>query len=246
MYGASKAFSTDGWEVARPSSPVVGVGFLPVADLRWLREADPPMAELYRTAGSDREPAVVDGAELGSWVAFADGLTIGVDHAPGLTCLVPFDGVEEWQVWNIHKETSQGFLSFRSLLEYQVAILEPISTLAELETVLVRAFDGDHSAIMRLRQTTAPEAVPRLVGLITDQRFGAMPVAALGRIGTAEAVEALAQLRSPQSASALGAAGTERARDVLAQWGEFYTPVTARRPSGRPDRRRPPRPPLGS
>ena len=224
LYGRSIAFSEDGWEVARGDSPVVGVGFLPVADLRWLRESDPGSAEIYRVAGPSPEPvpATVDGSELYSWTAFADGLKIAVDQHPGLTCLVPFDGMEEWQVWNIHFETCVGFLSFRSMLEGHVALREPITSIDEFEDVLQRASAGDLRAVRRLFHTIAPEAAPRLIELLEDGQLGGAAVAALGRIATTEAVEALVRLEPNRAGDGLATAGTERARDVLAQRGDYY------------------------
>ncbi|MFZ0161597.1 MAG: hypothetical protein WAL50_21405 [Kineosporiaceae bacterium] len=203
-------------------SEVVGIGWLPVAEVRWLRDVD-PVADMYRDAGEHREPATRDGDELRSWKAFADGLKIAVDRRPGLTCLVPFDEGSEWQVWNIHKETSRAFLSFRSMLEYQVQIREPITDLEDFEEVIARASDGDSLALQRLTRTTVPQAVPRLIGLIADPWLGAASVMALGRIGTDAAVDVLARLEPAAAARALGVAGTERARDILAQWGAFYT-----------------------
>lgn len=224
LYGANSTFSEDGWEVAREDSTVIGVGFLPVADLRWLREAHPQAAEIYRVAGArpERVPAAVDGAELQSWTAFADGVKIAVNMEPGLTCLVPFDGIEEWQVWNIHFETCVGFLSFRSMLEYHVAEREPITQMEEFEEILLWASAGDHRAVRRLFHTTTPEAVPKLVALVDDRSLARAAAAALGRIGTPESVEALAQMEPGQSSAALAMAGTDRARDLLAQHGDYH------------------------
>jgi hypothetical protein len=224
LYGASPTFSESGWEVARRESTVIGVGFLPVADLRWLREADPVLAEICRDAdlGSERGPAVIDGADLESWTAFSDGLKIAVDWQPGTTCLVPFDGMEEWQVWNIHKETGVGFLSFRSMLEYHVADREPITQMNEFQEVLLWASAGDHRAARRLSRTTTPEAVPMLIALVDDRILARAAAAALGRVATLESVEALAHMEPGQSSAALAMAGTDRARDVLAERGDYY------------------------
>jgi hypothetical protein len=152
----------------------------------------------------------------------ADGLVIATDKLPGTTCLVPVDGVDEWQVWNIHKETAQAWVSFRSFLEYEVGMREPITTVEELREVIGRAEEGDHLSTMRVSRTTVPEAVEILVAVIERaSRAATQAVLGLGRIGTAEAVDALARL-NPRPVSAEGAlalAGTEHARDVLVRWG---------------------------
>ncbi|MET0788395.1 MAG: SMI1/KNR4 family protein [Cellulomonas sp.] len=221
LYGATCVYSEDGFEEAPPESSVVGVGLLPVADLRWLRDAHPATAALYAGIGGPCEPVTHDFADPWPWAPFADGLVIDTDKAPGQTCLVPFAGLEEWQVWNIHKETSEAYVSFRSFLEYQVALREPIESVDELRAVIERASSGDYVATRRLSRTTAPDAVPVLAELV-DPRFGVQPALGLGRIGTPEAIAALVRLLPAGVEEALALAGTDQARDVLADWGEFH------------------------
>lgn len=212
-------------ERASSQSDVVGVALLPVADLRWLEDVDPTMAMGCEETGEDvsddvQPDPVVDGHEVWPWTPFASGLVIAVDHGPGTTCLVPVDGVDEWQVWFIAKESAEAFVSFRSFLEYQVAVREPITTRAETREVLERAAQGDLLAAIRLERVTAPDAVDLLVAHLEQLRHGGWPraVQALGRIATDEAVDALARLRPRGAEEALLLAGTPRARDVLASW----------------------------
>lgn len=139
LYGPSRstAGTEDQAEVPLPGSATPGIGFLPVQEVGWLRDVDPQLAGLYAVAGSPGgpgRPASRDGEEPRSWVPFADGLVIATDKQPGTTCLVPFPGQLEWQVWNIHKETAVAYLSFESLLIAMVADREPVTTLDEVIT----------------------------------------------------------------------------------------------------------------
>lgn len=221
LYGAATAQS-ESQDVAWPGTDVVGLRLLSVQDLQWLRDADPSMARIW-ACEERRGPATEDGEAIWPWGPMADGLSIGVDHAPGLTCLVPFEGVEEWQVWNIHKETAKAYRSFRSFLECAVFEREPITTASEVRDVIARAGAGSHAAVMRLSRVTAPDAVPLLVELLESPQplGGGQPVLGLARIGTSEAIDALARLRPWGVERALVLAGTDRARDVLATWGCF-------------------------
>lgn len=224
LHGVSTVLADDPGEVVPHDSAVVGIGFLPCAEVRWLRDASPRTAEIYaETAGEDGlGRALVEGADVWPWAPFAEGLVIGTDHAPGLTCLVPFDDAEEWEVWEIAKETSAGFRSFRSMLEHEVARRTPVTTVAELHDVLARRAAGDVAAQHRVARTTAPDAVPVLADLVASGRFPHAEVMALGRIGTDEAVDALVRLRPRWFEHALLLAGTPRARDVLADGGHMH------------------------
>jgi len=160
-YGPTVVFDEDaGYEQAPRESDVVGVGFLPVSDLRWLHEADPGYAGLLAECGQDA-PVEVDGKEPEGWAAIARGLLIASDKGPGTTVLVPFDGLPEWQLWNVHKETAVAYRSFRSFLEHQVRLREPVhGSLAEIEELIARAVAGDHPSTMQLSRVTEPAAVP--------------------------------------------------------------------------------------
>lgn len=217
-----------GAESAPPESDVVGVGFLPVADLRWLRTERLWEAELCEDTAMDARDgdgdgrATQDGQEVWPWRAFADGLIIAPDKGPGTTCLVPFDGTDEWQVWEISKECSEAYLSFRSLLEHMVAAREPVETADVAEHVIAHALLGEPWAWKRLSRITAPDAVPLLVALIEGGRLEPRATEGLGRIGTDEAVDAIERLRPSGATQALIRAGTGRARDVLAAWGCYH------------------------
>ncbi|QHT55503.1 hypothetical protein GXP71_04940 [Cellulomonas sp. H30R-01] len=222
LFGAT-ATDADGWWDEWPSdSSVVGIGLLPCEETRWWRDDDPQGARMYADTAADADgPAriVTDGADIWPWAPFADGLVIGRGWFPGTTCLVPRDGVEEWEVWQIVKETSKAFHSFRSMLEHEVAIRTPVTSLAEAEEVLALADAGSLVDGFRRSRITAPAAVPLLTARIETLRFPQPEVRSLGRIATAEAVEAVERLRPPGGEEALLLAGTAQAADVLARWG---------------------------
>lgn len=217
-----------GAEPAPPESDVVGVGFLPVADLRWLRAERPWQAELCEDTAMDAQDgdgdgrATQDGQEVWPWTAFADGLIIATDKGPGTTCLVPFGGAAEWQVWEIAKEISEAYLSFRSLLEHMVAAREPVETAEVAEHVIAHALRGERWAWERLSRITAPDAAPLLIALIERGELEPRATEGLGRIGADEAVNALERLRPRGAGQALIRAGSGRARDVLAAWGCYH------------------------
>lgn len=224
LYGVTMRDLDRGVEPAGPQSDVAGVAFLPAADLRWLRDDMPWFAELCEEEAEDDGDgrATRDGQEVWPWAPFARGLVIATDKGPGTTCLVPFDDAGEWQVWNIHKETSEAYLSFRSLLEHMVAAREPVETVDVAEQVIAHALAGESWAWQRMSRIAAPDAAPLLVALVEQGTLVAQAAQGLGRIGTDEAVGALERLRPVGAEQALVRAGTDRAREVLAAW-ELFT-----------------------
>lgn len=207
-------------------SDIAGIGFLPVEYVRWLRDAQPDTAAMYAEAhapGDPGGPALADGEDIWPWSPFANGLLMARDRGPGVTCLVPFDDMEEWQVWDSHKDVAVAFLSFRSMLEDAVARLTPIASVTELRQVFLQAAEGDSRAANRLSHTTAPDAVPVLVELLErDSPYAHWITLALGRLGTPPAVEALGRLRPRGAEDALMLAGTEPARQLLVDWGRHF------------------------
>jgi hypothetical protein len=199
------------------------VGFLPVEDVRWLRDSQPWLAEMMADATGLGEygPAAVDGQPAPAATPFADGLQIATEKAPGTTVLIPFDGLTEWQLWNTHKETSRAYLSFRSFLECEVTEREPVASVAEVRTLIARATGGDQLATTRLSRVVNPDAVPLLVAVVDSPRLGIQPALGLGRIGTPEALAALMQIDPEVARQAFVLAGTEEARNVLAARGDF-------------------------
>jgi hypothetical protein len=221
-YGPTLAPDDGGPQDPPPESDVVGVGLLAVEDLRWLRDAQPVFAEMLselRGSGEDR-PAVVDGEDAPGWAPFAEGLVIATNKAPGTTVLVPFEGLDEWQLWNVHKESTVAYRSFGSFMEYKVIEREPVTTLEDVENLVVLATAGDRHATRRLARVVAPEAVPLLVSAADYPRLGFWAVLGLGRIGTPDAVAALISL-GVRSTAALVLAGSDQARDTLAAWGQL-------------------------
>lgn len=207
--------------------PTGAFGFLPVRETCWLRDTAPAIADIWAESSDEPgRPTDTDGAEIWPWTPMARGLQIATDHAPGTMCLVPFDGLEEWQLWIIAKETSETYRSFRSMLEHQVALRTPITTVDELETVLSRVAVRDPVAFQRLARTTTADALPVLTAVIESAAawpFGVDTQAALalGRIGTDEALDTLVRLNPRGTDGALERAGTEHARDLLATRGRY-------------------------
>jgi hypothetical protein len=217
---ATRVYSSGGWEPALSQTSVIGAGFLPCADLRWLRDVNDWQADMYADTAEDEvdgsgDLPLVDGEGRWPWTPMAAGLVIAVERGHGTTCLVPVDGSEEWQVWDIAKETSEVYRSFRSMLEFQVEVRTPVPTIGEARDVIERARAGDGAAKRRIAWITAPEAVPLLleIGRGYHQMLG------LGRIGTDEAVDALGRERWVFAERALVIVGSERAQDILASWG---------------------------
>lgn len=207
--------------------PTGAFGFLPVRETGWLRDTDPAIADIWAESSDEPgRPTDTDGAEIWPWTPMARGLRIATDHAPGTMCLVPFDGLEEWQLWIIAKETSETYRSFRSMLEHQVALRSPITSVEELETVLSRVAVRDPVALQRLARTTTVDAIPVLTAVIESAAawpfdVGAWAAIGLGRIGTDEALDALARLNPLGADEAIARAGTEHARDLLAARGRY-------------------------
>jgi SMI1 / KNR4 family (SUKH-1) len=222
-YGPTQVFDDVVPENPSSESDVVGVGFLPVEDLRWLRDAQEWFADmLVETAEfEDYGPATVDRREPPGWAPLADGLVIATEKHPGTTVLIPFDGLDEWQLWNVHKETTVAYLSFRSFLEYEVTERERVSGLEEVRSLIARGSAGDHEAVMRLSRVDIADAVPLLIAALDNPRLGVQPALGLARLGTPEAVTALIELGGDAGTQALILVGTERARDALAAWGNF-------------------------
>lgn len=223
-WGPTWTWAQNGWEAPTSQSSVVGVGFLPCDDLRWLRDVSPAIAEIWADTETDADDesrvlVVHDGQEPWPWTPMAAGLVIATEKGPGTTCLVPVEGVEEWQVWFIAKETAVAYLSFRSFLERMVAELEPVTSVVELREVIALARAHDPVATERLSRVTTPDAVPLLAQLL-EGSLAYRASESLGRIGSAEAVDALVRCPPfPGALDALALVGNERARDHLVESG---------------------------
>jgi hypothetical protein len=219
-YGATVTWG-DEPERAPAGSDVIGVGFLPVQDLQWLRDADPWYADLLADGPWGEQDLVTsDAQEPRNWSPFADGLLITTDKGPGTMLLIPYPGREDWQLWWIHKEVSGGYLSFRSFLEYEVNQREPVTTIAEVETLIEQGLRGHHPSTMRLARVVHPDAVPLLVAVCDKPGLGIQPIIGLGRIATPAAITALLALDTPAARLGLKTAATPEARDALVALGD--------------------------
>ncbi|GAA3630814.1 hypothetical protein GCM10022223_55850 [Kineosporia mesophila] len=216
-YGPTIVCDPEDAEEAPLESSVVGVGFLPVQDVTWLRDAMPWFAEMLSepVAGSEPGPVTEDGQHPWPWAPFADGLLIATDKHPGTTVLIRFDGLDEWQMWNVHKESSTAYRSFRSFLEGQVREREPVNTLPEVEELLERGRAGDQEATMRLSRVRTAEAFDLLSTAVDDPQIGQQVVRALACLGTPEAVGLVMGMDAERARPGLIALGTQEARDLL-------------------------------
>ena len=227
--GVSLVWDNSEGEKPPPESDVVGVGFLPVQDVTWLRDADPGYAAFMadRTELGAMVPATTDGESMPSWVPVAKGLRVATYKAPGTTVLIPFPGLDEWQLWTHWKEDGTAYVSFRSYLEYEVAGLEAwypsqdeVRALVEgpAETWVWRA--------RRLKCVASEDALGLLVACAASGRLEARAaVTALGQIGTPAARQALVEVRDPLDQYAIGVLARldpATAADVFAQRGAFY------------------------
>jgi HEAT repeat protein len=152
----------------------------------------------------------------------ATGLLIATEKAPGTTVLIPFDDQPEWQLWNVHKETSVGYLSFRSFLEHEVNSRLPLTDMRTILDIIGRAREGGEAEAYPLMRVTNPDALPLLLDLLNDARLAGIAARGLGSIGTDEAVAALGRLPDDEVVrTALVTAGTHAARDALADRGDY-------------------------
>jgi hypothetical protein len=248
-YGPSLRYS-DVPEQGPRESAVLGVGFLPVQDVRWLRDASPGSAEVFAemTDEAGSGPASVDGEEPRNWSPVSDGLLIATDKGPGTTVLVPFAGRApgaEWQLWNVHFETATAYLSFASWLEREVSQREPLSLDLATTRALVDAPDGTWRArFEKLKLVDNPAAVDLLIWALnrpaneptvytadnipdeaSQARSGIAMAAgiALGRIKTDAAVAALVAADYNLAKQGLKKARTAAARDTIAAAGDIVT-----------------------
>ncbi len=223
--GVNLVWDEDGDEQPPFESDVVGVGFLPVQDVRWIRDASPEyaafMAECTEFGGM--VPATEDASFMPSRVPFAEGLLVATEKAPGTTVLIPFPGLEEWQLWTHWKEDGTAYVSFRSYLEYEVAGREAWYPSVDEVRALV---DGPRATfearVHRLRCVASEEALPLLIECIEAHRREANAATrALGRIGTPEAVAYLVNDGSSLAAMVLAKVDQTAAADLYARQGDF-------------------------
>ena len=135
---------------------------------------------------------------------------------------MPLPDLDDWQMWVIHKETSQGWLTFRSLLERQVLLREPVTDLAVARQFLRDGLAGDHVATMRVSRITDEQASPLLVAALDEPRLGRQTALALARLGTPEALQALVRRDVLQLDDLLLLAGNAYARDLLHERGHTF------------------------
>jgi HEAT repeat protein len=176
-------------------------------------------------------PATDDRQEMPSWVPVAEGLLVATQKGPGTTVLIPFPGLEEWQLWTHWKEDGTAYVSFRSYLEHEVAGLEAWYPSVDEVRALIDGPEETFSRRMhRLRCVASEDALPSLLECIAAGRREAWAaVSALGRIGTPAALEALVEVGSSRSQPAmshvaltvLAKVDPATAADVYAQRGDF-------------------------
>lgn len=216
-----------------------GWGFLPVAEVRRYVEVHPDTVAIWldvqdqidRSGGGEDPTPPFEGDEVRDYRPMREALLI----APGLdadcSLLVPVGDPgpgEEWEVWDHYKEGTTRWSSFRAYL-YDVVEQHLGVDVDEAEALLLLAGAeaGDPSAARRLARVRSPESTPLLVDAARRGAALHAVVPALGRIGGADVVAALAALRleSWQEGyvhSALAQIGTPEALDHLAAAGAHW------------------------
>jgi hypothetical protein len=171
---------------------------LPVERVTFMAEVDQFRYEMWTTmpefAGA---PAIAyEGADVQNFQALHRGaLVIGGD-GDSLTLLVRVGRAREWQLWQMHKETTTGWSSFGAWLDV-TAFPAPLPPLDEL---LVKAATGGVQARDQLGKVKEATAVPALVDAL--DRFPDLAgtlVHVLGRIDGDEAARAVARYLPPRS-----------------------------------------------
>ena len=223
--GVSYAWDEGDGEQPPYESDVVGVGFLPVQDLKWLRDADPDYAAFMAgcTDFGGMVPATRDDEQMPSWVPVAEGLLVATQKAPGTTVLIPFPGLEEWQLWTHWKEGGDAYLSFRSYLEYEVARREAwYPSLDEVRDLINGPADTLSWRRHRLQCVANEEAFPLLVECIAARApVAGAALTALGQIGTPAALAYLVEHGGPHALSVLAKVDPATAADLYAQRGDY-------------------------
>ncbi len=207
-------------------SSVPGVGFLPVEDVRWMRELDPSYASFMDECDElgPQLPVEQDGVETIAWSMVGKGLSVATRRHPGAWSLVPFPGLVEWQLIVHWKEVALGYRSFRSMLEHEVVRRTPLLLPLHQVRELLRRAAYDDAAKGPLSLVVTPEATQILLQAVVDGHPAARWAAsALARQGGDDIARRLAALDTPAAREALGAMDSPAARDALAELGDYWS-----------------------
>lgn len=133
-------------------------------------------------------------------------------------------------MWTHWKEDGTAYVSFRSYLEHEVAGLEAWYPSQNEVRALIDGLDETFSRRMhRLQCVASEDALPLLECIAAGRREAYVAVRALGRIGTPAALEALVEVGSSRSQTAirqlairvLANVDPATAADIYARHGDF-------------------------
>lgn len=214
-------------------------GFLPAADVRWFRDVEPEVIEIW-TQAQDQISAAAAGAEPAppfEWSEvldhrpMRDALLIAPGFDANCTLLVPVGDPlpdDEWEVWDHYKEGSSRWSSFHAFLHDVVESQLGIDAdAAEVGRLLAAAQAGDQRASIDLGRVRSHEATGSLLDAARQDIALSPVLQALGRIGGAEVVAFLIGLelgswQDRERQRTLASIGTPDALDHLVTVGACY------------------------
>lgn len=184
-----------GWRAVDPSLPEVML--LPVEHVASMAEVDQFRYEMWTSmsefAGA---PAITyEGADVQNFHALRRGAFVIGGDGDSLTLLVRVGRGREWQLWQMHKETTTGWSSFGAWLD--VTAFPPL--LPPLDELLPKAATGNTKARDQLWKVKEETAVPTLVDALDRfPELAATLVHVLGRIDGDDAARAIARFLPPR------------------------------------------------
>jgi hypothetical protein len=209
-------------------------GFLPVGDVAPAAEADAFTVELWTGLEAlnepkhDRRPTGREPVNVGYFQPLKRGLLVSRPLEVWRSVLVPRDGVEEWELWDMAKEETGAYRSFADFLWYQVHRPEwmPVPERADEYAAAVRL--GRLGDLDRLAEIGDPRAGPLAAEWLESEQFEyewerMTPAMVLSKLGDPAHIPAL--LRAYERATignyritlmaALEAAGAPEARELI-------------------------------
>ncbi|MBM0126245.1 SMI1/KNR4 family protein [Pimelobacter simplex] len=220
------------------NSRVGALGFLPAAEVRWYREAEPAAVdgwvrrqdEIDESRGAPDPTEPHEYGEVRDHRPVRDALLVARGFDADCSLLVPVGSPgpdEEWELWDVYPDGARRWSSFRAFLrdavEDELGIDADEATTRELVSA---ARAGDSRAPIDLGRIRSPEAAPVLMEAAGEGAALRSVLKALARIGGPEVVAFLAGLdlrswRDDERLHALATIGTPDALDRLAAAGAF-------------------------
>ena len=187
--------------------PEEPLGFLPAAQVRWYREVEPELVEMWvqtqdeieaANGGPDLTPPHEYG-EVRDHRPIRDALLIARGFDANCSLLVPVGEPrpgEEWEVWDCYKEGASRWSSFRAFLRDAVESRLGIDAgPAVVRRMLAAVRAGDPRAAIDLSRVRSPEAAESLMDAARENTALSSVLQALARIGGAEVTAFLIDLQ---------------------------------------------------